>query len=92
VLSVYVRTDPRDPANTARRARVAGGVAQRILEFAWRSRAVLGNAGVLGLATLPQVADAGVGEDTRRVPCPGVTCLSQLFSFYYLTDVNCSNG
>ena len=24
-----------------------------ILEYAWRSRAVLGNAGVLGLATLP---------------------------------------
>jgi hypothetical protein len=46
-----------------------------ILEFAWRSRAVLGNAGVLGLATLPQVADAGVGDDTRRVPCPGVTFL-----------------
>lgn len=44
-----------------------------ILEFAWRSRAALGNAGVLGLATRPQVADAGVGDDTRRVPCPGVT-------------------
>ena len=63
-----------------------------ILEFAWRSRAVRGNAGVLGLATLPQVADAGVGDDARQVPGPGVTSLSQLFSFYYLTDVNCSNG
>lgn len=49
-----------------------------ILEFAWRSRAVLGNAGVLGLAALPQMADADVGDDTRRVPCPGVTSLSQL--------------